>query len=423
MAASNVIRGFIFILFALFLSGLFFSHASAQFDGAVSASQCLPWDKACPCGGGTGPKCRGPGPNKANCAPGICKKIVNGFPTNGICSAPGFCEGVSSAGAGGELGSAQQLLGITKQIMDLFKGQGGGGGGGGGSGSSIAPTSCYNYYTVTTTSTDPCAIYSPTLVSDTLAPLPSTSSLVSDTLLNALSGGSGTKATVTTSGGVNSSGAATSSGSQAQASSTVPTNAGQLQSGLFGDVRLGDGGSTIVANLREGASEIAGFFGASTFGSSQTAVGRMCATRPWAGSGFFANLVPDTFFDSLCRGAGYQVGITLTPTATPTGSQKTFTSTSVQATTTTQQPVVNTIKPEVDIWAEPATVRLGTRTYIFWNSKGTVSCVASGPSFSQNSLSGGASTVPISDASTFSIECTAPDGTKVQDSVTVNLSL
>ena len=79
--------------------------------------------------------------------------------------------------------------------------------------------------------------------------------------------------------------------------------------------------------------------------------------------------------------------------------------------------------PEADIWAEPASVRLGTRTYIFWNARGVVSCEERGPSFEQNSLSGGASTVPISGPTTFVIECLTSASTTVRDSVTVQIAI
>jgi hypothetical protein len=92
-------------------------------------------------------------------------------------------------------------------------------------------------------------------------------------------------------------------------------------------------------------------------------------------------------------------------------------------TVATTTPQVTGLQPAVDIWAEPDRVRLGTRTYIFWQSRDVESCEALGPSFEQRSLSGGASTVPISDASTFRIECTAADGTVVSDSVTVFLAI
>jgi hypothetical protein len=77
----------------------------------------------------------------------------------------------------------------------------------------------------------------------------------------------------------------------------------------------------------------------------------------------------------------------------------------------------------LNVWAEPASVRLGTRTYIFWTSRGATTCAVIGPNFTQTSLSGGASTVPLSGATTFTMECTAPDGTKATDTVTVNLAI
>jgi hypothetical protein len=79
----------------------------------------------------------------------------------------------------------------------------------------------------------------------------------------------------------------------------------------------------------------------------------------------------------------------------------------------------------VDIWAVPAAVPLGARTTIFWNTQGVTNCTETSPdgSFNQNSLSGGAATVPITGATTFSISCDAPDGSHVTGYVVVNLAI
>lgn len=361
-----------------------------------------------------------------------CADSCNGGTTVGICSAPGKCLGKTTSASGGPSGVGE-ALGLTKQIMDLLKGLGGGGGGGGGSevpASQSPATVCPNgYYTVTQPSTDPCAVYNPNSISEALGGTTG----ISGSLLDALNGNTGSASP--TEGGASS----TSSGTT-QSPASTPTNANvtgtspttppvvvsTTSKSLTGDIKIGGASATVVANFKQGVTEVAGFFGGSTFGggNGQSAASRLCASRPWAGSGLIASFVPNGFFDGMCSKAGYQVGVVqkqvTTPVQQPTSNSI---STAVSTPTATTPLRVNTIPPEVDIWAEPISVRLGTRAYIFWNARGVDMCAASGPNFSQSSISGGASTVPISGATNFSIECTAPDGTKVTDSVTVNLAL
>lgn len=364
------------------------------------------------------------------CPTVYCQDITNGGTTAGMCGAPGKCLGKSSQGLGG----ASEALGAFKQIFDLVKGMAGGGGGGGGGGE-VPPTDpgatgCTSYYQVTVPSSDPCAIYNPNAVIDAAG---TGSSGISGTLLDALgSGGTGTTPPASVSSQLN----ANLQNNPPTQGSTQPTPSGATASntatlkpaaqGLSGDIRIGNAGATIVANLRQGLSEVAGFFGGSTGGASQalSAAGRLCSSRPWSGT-FVSNLIPTSFFDGLCEWRGYQAGV-VTPTANPKTTNSAVVNVPTQGQprpSATVQPQVSNVPPEVDIWAEPASVRLGTRTYIFWNTRGVTSCKESGPSFSHASLSGGASTVPISGATTFSIECLAPDNTTVKDSVSVQIAI
>lgn len=288
-------------------------------------------------------------------------------------------------------------------------------------------TGCTTYYQVTVPSNDPCAIYNPSGLSDSLG---GTGSSAADGLLDALGGsGSQTPSNVSdkllnTTKNTSGTSATTSTGTNTQTNTNASSTKAAAQ-GLSGDVRIGSAGATIVANLRQGLSEVAGFFGGSTGGASQalSAAGRLCASRPWAGT-FVSNVIPTSFFDGLCEWRGYQSGV-----AMPTNTAKTSTITPTSGSTGSQkpgapfQPAASNVPPEVDIWAEPASVRLGTRTYIFWNARGVISCKGSGPSFSQNSLSGGASTVPITGPTTFNIECLTTASTTVQDSVTVQIAI
>lgn len=196
---------------------------------------------------------------------------------------------------------------------------------------------------------------------------------------------------------------------------------------LQGDVAIGESGATIYVRSRDPSSntEVVGFYGGSTFTprQSQSLIGRLCASRPWA-SGLVSAIVSPTFFDGLCQRVGYQVGeLVLNPSSPTAGGVKSTTITITQPKTQRATTTTAAVQPEVDIWADPPNVRLGTRTYIFWNTRGVTSCKESGPNFSQATLSGGAATVPISDASTFTIECQTADGQILTDSVRVNLAI
>jgi hypothetical protein len=320
-------------------------------------------------------------------------------------------------GSGGPLGLASELLKLLNSLNQPKPG--GGAGGGGIPAFPTMPAGCVSTYVVTQPSADPCAIYQPGgLLGSELG---GASSNVSEALLGALGGGasSGTGGSAAVNlGDALTGGGKTDGMGDAEFSGT---STGKLQSNLSGDVRLANAGATVYANLREGITEVASFFGGSSFGSgSQSGLSRVCAARPWAGSGLLASVMPDTFFDGLCKRAGYQVGST---PVSPGGSSSNIVTTTQPSTSTTTPLQSNIIPPEADIWAEPASVRLGTRTFIFWNTRGVNSCAVSGPSFIHNTVSGAASTVSITGESVFAIECIAPDGTKVSDSVTVRLAI
>lgn len=393
-------------------------------------AMCNPVDVRCPCGTRmTSDGCKG-GANMHQCA---CFETVNGGKIAGKCGAPNKCLGMtfqSDVASGGmDAGALSQLSQLVQQLMGAMKG-GGGGGGGGMPPTDSGATGCTTYYQVTVPSSDPCAIYNPSGVLDA-AGGSGGSSGVADGLLDAL-GGSGSQnpsnvsdklldTTKNTTGGTQTNTATKTPAATTNASSSVKAAA----PGLSGDVRIGSAGATIIANLRQGMSEVAGFFGGSTGGASQalSAAGKLCASRPWAGS-FVSNVIPTSFFDGLCEWRGYQAGV-----AMPTNTSKTSTITPTSGSTASQQqgislqPSASNVPPEVDIWAEPASVRLGTRTYIFWNARGVASCKGSGPSFSQNTLSGGASTVPITGPTTFTIECLSTASTTIKDSVTVQIAI
>ena len=262
---------------------------------------------------------------------------------------------------------------------------------------------------------------------------PSVTVSVSDTLLNQSQSSQTGSGQTTSVQGAPTSGTQTSGQKPTQAQLTLalqqqglsPTDARKAAEALLqGDISVEDLGATIVVRSRDPNSntEVVGFYGGSTFnpGQSRSLIGRLCASRPWSG-GFFSAVITPSFFDGLCRRAGYQVGESIVTASGGTTVRR--------PTITIRQPALQVatsstvLEPEVDIWANPENVRLGTRTYVYWTTRNVESCKETGPSFSQNTLSGGAATVPISDASTFTIECVTPDGKKVTDSVRVNLAI
>ncbi len=208
-----------------------------------------------------------------------------------------------------------------------------------------------------------------------------------------------------------------------------------VQPGAYGDVKILENGTTIIAGNRGKNSEVVGFFGLSGGTTQQgSAVQRLCTARPW-GTNFLSFIIPSTFFDSLCTWRGYSVGPktttpppTTTTTAPKTQVQPAQTGKTQPKTTqpTTTPPATNTAaKPKVDIWASPTTVPLGARTSIFWNTSNVQSCVQTSPdgSFSHKTLQGGASTVPLASATTFTISCIGLDGLPYTDNVTVMIAI
>lgn len=340
-------------------------------------------------------KCVG-GMNKFMCP---CSDSTSGFTTSGKCLATFKCKGESVGGMMPMLPMIPMPMPKMSMMMPQDPCMQGGTGTGGnaaststnpcsggfggdfGQGGSIFDTS--SYFNDTSSSTG-------SLFDDLNQP---TGSTVSTFLNNATA----TQATGAT-----------------QQNVVVPTTTSKLT----GSIRVGEAGATVVANLRDGVAEVAGFFGGSTFGgnASQSVAGRLCATRPWAG--VISKIIPPTFFDTLCSKAGYQVGVTNPAPITQVAVPK---KTPVQAMPPKQPVDLGPV--EIDIWAEPSSVRLGTRTYIFWRSKGVLDCSVKGPNFTQNALAGGASTVPLSGATTYTLECALPDGTTVSDSVTVGLAI
>jgi len=266
-----------------------------------------------------------------------------------------------------------------------------------------------------------------------------------------------------------------------------PSSAGAERS----EVRTGDSGTTLEAEVREGDTAVGGFYGGAGIGAqSSNMIGRLCSNRPWAGS-IVARVISDTFFDGLCTRLGFTPGEEITVSAptdvTNTEAQarmriaeeraaeaaargmhcplgvrpgelaklefscgearleetvgfdidsEVAQSVIVSPTSASQYGIVcsdgfesfcsvQVVDPRLVIWADPATVVLGSRTTIFWNTEDVLkgSCSVKGPSFSERGEFGGASTVPINTASTFSLTCTGGDGVTTTAEVLVDLAI
>lgn len=395
---GNVFRIAILGAGLLLLSGLYATTTLPQTIGAAQMdadAMCLPVViPVCGCmkilvkG-----KCVG-GMNKFMCP---CSDSTSGFTTSGKCLATFKCKGESVGGMMPML----PMIPMMMPKMDMMMPQD----------PCMQPGAGSNATTSTSTQqTNPCyggGFDQGGSIFDTSSYFNDTSSDIDSSLFDDLN---------QPKGGV-SNFLASSTPAQTQQTQTIvtPTTTGKLT----GAIKIGEAGATVIANLRDGVAEVAGFFGGTTLGGNagQSVAGRLCATRPWSGS-IISKIIPASFFDTLCSKAGYQVGVTnpapITQVAVPKKRP-------VQAMPPKQPVDLGPV--EIDIWAEPSSVRLGTRTYIFWRSQGVLDCTVKGPNFTQNALAGGASTVPLSGATTYSLECALPDGTTVSDSVTVGLAI
>lgn len=360
-------------------------------------AMCNPVIPVCGCMQVMGPKgCIG-GANMYMCP---CFDITSGFKTTGICLAPNKCLGQSVGGMMPMLPMIPMMMSMPMMSQDPCMQPGAG---------NTAATS-----TSSPASSNPCGgafdssyFGEGSSIFDTSSYFNDTSSGISGSLFDDLN--------QPASGAVNNFLNSTST-----ATTTRPPITPTTTSNLTGSIKIGEVGATIIGNLREGVAEVAGFFGGATLGgsSSQSVVGRLCASRPWAG--VVSKMIPPAFFDTLCSKAGYQVGVSTPP---PPTQQVAVPKKKTPVQAMPPKAPVDLGSVEIDIWAEPSSVRLGARTYIFWRSQGVLDCTVSGPNFTQSALAGGASTVPLSGATTYTLECGLPDGTKVSDSVTVQLAL
>ncbi|PIR84160.1 hypothetical protein COU18_00180 [Candidatus Kaiserbacteria bacterium CG10_big_fil_rev_8_21_14_0_10_51_14] len=415
--------------------------------GQQADDMCTTVIPTCPCM--TVPSSQGcvRGYNQYLC-PDVCWDNTHGFVTLGTCVAPRKCLAVSTSDDtfDVDLGLLNQALQAVQLGVQLFQ-LGGPAGQNSGQASGQTPGAdyygtpygaegCYGgYYQTSDVSrlSDPCAEYVPDI--------PSVSSGIDTGAYGAPAGcdaisqllgtceGTNTNTNTNISTNINTS---TNLGTTSAAVPPAPRrtifqpNLGGLTgptAGLRGDILTRFRDATILAGSRDLESnvEVAGFFGSETFGTQQpqSLVARWCQSRPWA-SNFLSKIVTPSFFDNICTSRGYSVGVAAsTPQVTRTQPPAPRTTSTPVATSTPRVP------PKVDIWASPPSVSLGGRTSIFWNAEGVESCIetASDGNFNQRSLSGGAATVPITEATTFTITCLVSDGSNITASTVVGLKI
>ena len=382
-------------------------------------------------------------PSKQRYCPTVaCQDMTSGFSTAGVCATPGVCKAMSTGGGG--LTDISKLMEGLKGILDAMKGQPGGGGAG------ASTAGCTNYVGTSTPSTDPCSYYVPT--SDAI----NTGSSLFDTNSNVMGGSgsaaasslisslSGSNSSIDTDTNTNTNPATnvssiinantsnnTTSGTgnttsntntQTQTSNLNPgTNAAKSQAafgsspGIAGDVQILTGNKvTVLASNRDvvNGRQTTGFYGYSAVAGQapQAVYTSLCALRPWA-SNFLSFIIPSNYLDSLCSSHGFVVGMPV-PTVQITQSNQSSGSIVPKATASAASSSQTTVPQylgvlRADIWATPPSVSSGTRTSIFWDSRGALTCAitSNDSAFTGSSLSGHASSQPITKNTTFSINC------------------
>ena len=363
----------------------------------------------------------------------VGKTCVDPRGVSGLCERYGVCKAtnISGFGGGGAAGMNPLQTALTlAQLLMLMNSLNSSSGGSSPTGSGT----CGTYYQVWAPTSDPCAYYVPgatgqngisnTIDTSFAMPTQNTSN-VSD-LFKELYGNTQSELMNLGSSSIKDLGKAIASTTKGTSTNTTTYGDGLsngLGQGVSGNVEYTDHGATVVVTRQGTTSAVAGFYGSDTTGtfSQQGIVAKWCKERPWA-TNFLRFIIPPMFFDSLCTLRGYRVGSSA-PGTTPGVENTTKSFTSGTTVSGTQTQVSSGPKPQADIWSVPPAVKLGARTTIFWSAKNVISCEESSPdgNFSQKTLSGGAATVALSGPTTFTIVCTAADGSHVSDYVTVNI--
>ena len=208
------------------------------------------------------------------------------------------------------------------------------------------------------------------------------------------------------------------------------------QSGTWGDIQANASGVTITASAHDtdGRTGVGGFYGYNTVPGVQPLdlARQMCVARPW-GTPSATAIIPPSFYDSICTARGYKTSAATPASKTGTGAgsatQKSSASSSSAktsaATSSPAKPAAPTVPPKVYITAVPSSVKLGSRTSIFWNAVGVKSCLITSPdgSFGARTLYGAASTVALTGETVFSIVCIKPDDSQISNFIKVKLAI
>jgi len=422
------------LIFAVLFAGYIATTETASAVGSAADAMCNPVQQVCGCGMIPNPKggCMG-GANMFMCP---CQDVTSGFTTSGQCIAANKCLAQSTGG--GSLTSMSQLMQTLGQLLQSL-GQSSGSGGGGGSGG--GPTGCTTYtQTSNPNNTDPCQYYVPgtdNSASQLLNGTGTTDSTVNDLISSLIGSGnsnsnnnSNSNSNTTASTTTNTSGSvipndilATISNVANPQNLTPGTSATVSQSafgnapGVTGDIQVLSGNRvTMLASNRDiaGNKQTSGFYGFNTSASEDvpTVYTQACAARQWA-SNFISTIIPVSYLDNLCASHGYAVGPPQLQPATPPPAP-----TPAPAATSAPQ-YLGPMK--ADIWISPASISSGSRTSLFWNASGVLTCQISSPSGVLGSaLSGTAAVGPLTQSTTYSIACqSATSSVSNQATVTV----
>jgi hypothetical protein len=186
----------------------------------------------------------------------------------------------------------------------------------------------------------------------------------------------------------------------------------------------------LYATVIEESRSFGGNNPASSFSSDGSGARRpgffawLCQERPWSNDVVSA-VVPTTVLDGLCTNHGYQVGRVLPSIQTLEDIlMQGGSAASMDGVTKTSTRVL-VPSGTVQIWAEPASVPIGSRTTIFWKATGVENCIVTTAdgSFYQTALLGGASTVPLTTATTYFISCVTQDGETIGESAIVRMAI
>lgn len=396
----------------IFVLYFFMSPKPIGAAGTMADAMCNPVFMQCPCMQIPNPKggCMG-GMNMHLCP---CFDITSGFKTSGICTGPNKCLAQSSDGQGG-MPMMPMLPMPMSMPMDMPMDCGSGFGGTSGidpsrnsTTSTSTPQTCPNAYTPPSYN-DPFSNNPSVDFTNPSIDFAPSSSSISDLIDTGGAGGQPTRFAVASSTGGN--------------TTFVGGQVFGLTGGIAGDLKIFGTAVTAFVSNRDAANnaQVSGFYGqtAPTQAAAVQVVTTMCRLRPWS-TNFLSFIVPASFFDSICTLRGFPVG---QPAAKPVVKTTTTSSGTSAKPATQTPPPAPYVKPKVDVWAVPESVRSGFRTSVFWQASGVSSCaiVSADGLFNETGLSGHSASAPLTSATTFTMTCQTATSSPVVDKVTVDV--